>query len=106
MTQRNVLTPVVKLSTQKGLAMQVQLMTGLVDLTCPADEVCSLLIEDMPDTAGIAVLVKRQKSVPAAKPWIMDHDTDSGTYLYNALFEKESAVEIVEAIRKLLEMPQ
>jgi hypothetical protein len=59
MSQQNVLTPVIKLSTPKGLAMQIQLMMGLVDLTCPADEVGSLLIEDMPDIEGIAVLIKR-----------------------------------------------
>ena len=86
--------------------MQIQLMMGLVDLTCPADEACSLLIEDMPDIDGIAVLIKREKSVPTSKPWIIDQDSETGTYLYTALFETESAADIVEAIKSLLELPQ
>jgi hypothetical protein len=104
MAQRKPLTPVVTLSTPQGLAMQIQLMTGLVDLTSPADEDCSLQIADMPDLPGIAVLLKRQKSIPTSKPWIMDHDSEAGTYLYNAVFETESADEIVTAIKDLLEL--
>jgi len=104
-TQRNALTPVVKLSTPKGLAMQVQIINGLVDLTSPGVEVCSLLVEDMPDMEGIALLLKRQKSVRADKRWIIDYDMAAGTYLYNAMFESESAAEIVTAIKTLLETP-
>jgi hypothetical protein len=35
----------------------------------------------------------------------VDHDPQKGTCLYNAVFEKESALEIVAAIKKVLGMP-
>jgi hypothetical protein len=105
MSQRQPLVPMVTLSTVKGQKMQAELAKGLADLTHPPGEVCFLLIEDVPGIDGIAVLLKRQRAVHPAKPWIMDHDTEFGTFLYNALFEKESADEIIAAIRKLLEMP-
>jgi hypothetical protein len=43
--------------------------------------------------------------VRSEKPRIVDYDLPTGPYLYNALFEKESALEIVAAIKKVLEMP-
>jgi hypothetical protein len=85
--------------------MQQALTTSLAGFTCPADETCTLVVEDLPDMPGIAVLLKRQKSVRADKPWIVDHDPATGTYLYNAVFETESPAEIATAIKSLLDMP-
>jgi hypothetical protein len=85
--------------------MKNQLKAAFADLTYPADETCTLIVGDIPDTPGIAVLLRRQNLVRTKRPWIVDHDPQTGTYLYNALFEKESALEIVEAIKKVLGMP-
>ena len=102
-TREHLTSILVEVSTPSGLAMKSQLKAGFADLTCPADETCTLIVGDTPDTAGIAVLLRRQNLVRTEKPWVVDHDTQTGTYLYNALFEKESALEIVAAIKKVLE---
>ena len=106
MTTRKRLTSIlVELATPSGLAIKSQLKAGFADLTYPADETCTLIVGDTPDAPGIAVLLRRQNLVRTEKPWIVDHDPQTGTYLYNALFEKESALEIVAAIKKVLGMP-
>ena len=99
------LSPTIRLLTPKGLGMQIQLMMGLIDLMCPVDESCSLLITDTSDTPGIAVLLQRERFVPAKRPWYMNPDPEAGLYFYNAVFERESPPEIVQAVKELLEMP-
>ena len=85
--------------------MKSQLKAGFADLTYPADETCTLIVGDTPDTPGIAVFLRRQNLVRTEKPWVVDYDPQTGSYLYNALFEKESAEEIIAAIKSILEMP-
>ena len=104
-TRKHLTSVLVELSTPSGLAMQSQLKAGFADLTYPADERCTLIVGDTPDIPGIAVLLRRQDLVLSEKPWVVDHDPQTGTCLYNALFEKESALEIVAAIKKVLGMP-
>ena len=105
MTLRQALNANISLSTPTGKTMEQALTAGLAGLTCPADETFALVVEDLPDMPGIAVLLKRQKSVRADKRWIVDHDPATGTYLYNAVFETETPAEIAAAIKTVLEMP-
>ena len=78
--------------------MKSQLKAGFADLTYPADETCTLIVGDTPDTPGIAVLLRRQNLVRTEKPWIVDYDRQTGTYLYNGLFEKESPRRLDHAV--------
>jgi hypothetical protein len=98
--------PVLNLSTSYGLRMHHQLARSLEQLSYPTNEKCSLLIDDGPDYPGIAVMLVREKSVLADSRWSVDYDRLTRTYVYNAIFEKESAIEIVAAIRRVLEMPE
>lgn len=85
--------------------MESQLKAGCDDLTYPADETCTLIVGDTPDIPGVAVLLRRQNLVRTGKPWVIDHDPQTGNYFYNRSFEKESAEEIIAAIKNVLEMP-
>ena len=96
---------VVDLRTPAGLAMKTALVEGFSKLECPEDDSCLLIAGDMPGMLGVAVLLKRQKSVRNVKGWVVDHDPETGSYFYNGLFEKESAEEIITAIKNILEMP-
>jgi hypothetical protein len=96
---------VVELRTPAGLAMQPALTEGFAKLECPANETCLLVVGDMAGMPGVTVLLKRQKFVLKVKGWVVDHDPQTGTYFYNGLFEKESAEEIIAAIKNILEMP-
>jgi hypothetical protein len=80
-------------------------MEGFAKLDCPAEETCLLVVGDMAGMPGVAVLLKRQKFVLKIKGWVVDHDPQTGTYFYNGSFEKESAEEIIAAIKNILEMP-
>ena len=96
---------VVDLRTPAGLDMKPALMEGFAKLDCPANETCLLVVGDTAGMPGVAVLLKRQKFVLKVKGWVVDHDPQTGTYFYNGLFEKESAEEIIAAIKNILEMP-
>ncbi len=99
-TRKRLTSILVELSTLNGLAMKSQLKAGFADLTYPADEKCTLIVGDTPGIPGIAVLLRRQNLVRTEKPWIVDYDRQTGTYLYNGLFEKESPRRLDHAVLK------
>ena len=91
-------------SVSNQSAIIVDLITELSSLACPEDEDCSLFVKE--GNVGITVFLRRQKLVSTENRWIRDHDPQEPEYpyIYAALFETESPPEIVDAIKRILEM--
>jgi hypothetical protein len=82
-----------------------ELMAGLSALRCPEDEDCSVQV-NRGVIRGVSIFLKRQKSVPVEPGWVLDHDAKDNDYpfIYAASFETESAQEIIEAVRHVLNL--
>jgi hypothetical protein len=84
--------------------MQSELTAGLSRLICPEDEECSVHVTEH-EKEGLAVSLKVQKSRLAAERWGIDHDPEAGWYTYQTVFETEPVNEIVDELRRILDMP-
>jgi hypothetical protein len=102
---RRPVTLVMHLMTKPGADKRPELAIGLGRLSCPEDEDCSLHVTESSERAGIAVILRRQKLTDTEHPWIArDHDPEGKAYRYHATFETESATEIVNSVKRMLEM--
>jgi hypothetical protein len=95
----------INLLSRKGFTVQPELRAGLATLMCPEDEECSVHVTENEQGAGLAVLLKLQKSRTVAERWNVSHDPEAGRYTFQTIFQTESSNDIVEELRRILDTP-
>ena len=94
----------VHLSTIRGFLMGPQLSAALGKLAC-TEEDCSLQLTETPK-GNIEVFLKCRRLLHQNGRWRLVADDDAERRTYHAVFENESATVIVEAINRILDVPE
>jgi len=89
------------LLTIRGFVMKPEVMAGLAGVACPEGEYSLHLNETH---TGIAAFLRCRKPLQIDARWAEEHDPAVGRYTYCTVFETESAPEIVDAIRRSVEV--
>jgi len=103
---RKTLTVEVMSSGNVKTQVDPRLISGLSELLCPEGEECSIHMKASESSSAVVAFLLRQKEVLADSHWMLDRPKSSEfPHIYARLFENQSSEEIIEAVKRVLEMP-